>query len=157
MAYTISEAAARMGISPSALRYYDKEGLLPDIRRRNGVRVFEEKDFSWLTLLNCLKGTGMPLRRIRQYVELAKEGDATLQARYKLIRQQRQSVQEQIEQLQFFMTELDFKDWYYRKAIALGSEQAVPIDEYDGPLPQPLMSDGQRSEVTRPETEGRSE
>lgn len=98
MSYTISEVAEKMGITPSTLRYYDKEGLLPGIKRKNGIRIFEDEDFSWLRVLNCLKNTGMPIRKIRRYVELAKQGDATLKERYELIKEQRASVQDQMDQ-----------------------------------------------------------
>lgn len=33
MFYTIGEAAEKVGVAPSALRYYDKEGLLPFVER----------------------------------------------------------------------------------------------------------------------------
>ena len=39
MSYTISEAAQKTGLPPSTIRYYDKEGLLPNIKRKNGIRV----------------------------------------------------------------------------------------------------------------------
>ena len=95
MPYTISEAAALVGLPPSTLRYYDKEGLIPNITRKNGIRVFEDVDIRFLGLLNCLKNTGMPIKRIKEYVELTKEGDTTLAERYELIREQRQFVQDQ--------------------------------------------------------------
>ncbi len=129
MSYSISEVAAMMGVTPSTLRYYDKEGLLPNVKRVNGIRVFEEEDFGWLRVLNCLKNTGMPIRKIKEYVELAKEGDKTLEARYELIKEQRQYVQDQIDQLQYYMQELDYKDWYYRTAIEAGTEDAVRTDD----------------------------
>ncbi|MBQ5431367.1 MAG: MerR family transcriptional regulator [Lachnospiraceae bacterium] len=44
---------------------YDKEGLLPEVKRVNGIRVFEDKDFAWLRVLNCLKNTGMPIKKIK--------------------------------------------------------------------------------------------
>ena len=116
MNFSISEIAERMGISPSAIRYYDKEGLLPDIKRVNGIRIFDEQDFGWLRILSCLKNTGMPIRRIKEYVELCKKGDASLNARYELIKAQRQFVQDQIDQLDYYMQELDYKDWFYNKA-----------------------------------------
>ena len=66
MSYLISEVAEMMGLSPSTLRYYDKEGLLPNVKRVNGIRVFEDEDFEWLKLLNCLKNTGMPIKKIKE-------------------------------------------------------------------------------------------
>ncbi|MGN0254510.1 MAG: MerR family transcriptional regulator [Chordicoccus sp.] len=131
--YSISEVARMMNVAPSTLRYYDKEGLLPDVSRVNGIRVFTDKDFPWLRLLNCLKNTGMPIRKIREYAQLCKLGDASLQERYALIREQKQFVQDQIDQLQYYMKELDYKDWYYRAAIEAGTESAVyQPDEISG-------------------------
>lgn len=51
MSYTISQAAQMTGISPSAIRYYDKEGLLPQVERKNGIRLFSNMDIRWLHLL----------------------------------------------------------------------------------------------------------
>lgn len=125
MAYTISQVAQMMGVTPSTLRYYDKEGLLPNVKRVNGIRVFEDADFPWLRILNCLKGTGMPIRQIKKYVDLCAAGDATLEQRYAIIKEQRQHVLDQIEQLNFYLKELDYKDWYYQEAIKAGTEKAV--------------------------------
>lgn len=123
--YSISEVAEMMNVAPSTLRYYEKEGLLSDVKRVNGVRVFEDKDFAWLRVLNCLKNTGMPIRRIKEYKDLCALGDDSLEQRYELIKEQRQYVQDQIDQLQYYMQELDYKDWYYRTAIEAGTEKAV--------------------------------
>ena len=131
MSYTISEAAEKTGLPPSTIRYYDKEGLLPNIKRKNGIRVFEDMDLRLMGLLTCLKNTGMPIKRIRDYVELTSKGDDTLRERYEIIRAQRQFVLDQIEQLQDYLEELDFKDWYYNKALAAGSESAINLDDYE--------------------------
>ena len=131
MSYTISEAAEKIGIPPSTIRYYDKEGLLPNIRRKNGIRIFEDMDLRLMGLLTCLKNTGMPIKRIRDYVELIQQGDASLQERYNIIKAQRQFVLAQIELLQYYLEELDFKDWYYNKALAAGKESAISFDDYE--------------------------
>ena len=131
MSYTISEAAEKTGLPPSTIRFYDKEGLLPNIKRKNGIRVFEDMDLRLMGLLTCLKNTGMPIKRIRDYVELTSKGDETLQERYEIIKAQRQFVLDQIEQLQYYLEELDFKDWYYNKALAAGSESAINLDDYE--------------------------
>ena len=55
MSYTIKDIAKMMNVSTYTLRYYDKEGLFPNVKRVNGIRIFEEKDFEWLRVLNCLK------------------------------------------------------------------------------------------------------
>ncbi|MEI3272239.1 MAG: MerR family transcriptional regulator [Gemmiger formicilis] len=56
MAYTVGEMARRLGVPASTIRYYDKEGLLPFVGRSSGgIRVFTEKDFEWLRIIECLK------------------------------------------------------------------------------------------------------
>ena len=48
MLYTVSEMAKRLGVAPSTLRYYDKEGLLPFVERSpGGIRMFQESDYGW--------------------------------------------------------------------------------------------------------------
>ncbi len=131
MAYTIAQAAEMTGLSPSAIRYYDKEGLLPQVERKNGIRIFHDMDIRWLHLLPCLKNTGMPIKRIREYAEMAQRGDETLKERQALIEEQRRFVQDQIDQLMFYMQELDFKEWYYKKALALGSESKLDLNDYE--------------------------
>lgn len=122
MAYTIGEMARRLGIAPSALRYYDKEGLLPFIERSgSGVRLFQEKDVEWLQVIGCLKAAGMSIRGIRSFIDLAMQGDETIQERLELFRSQREAVQRQMEALQATLETLDFKCWYYETAQAAGS------------------------------------
>ena len=122
MSYSIKEVADMMGVTTSTLRYYDQEGLLPDVKRKNGIRVFEEKDFPWLRVLNCLKNTNMPIRKIKEYVDLAKLGDKSLEARYTLIKEQKQNILDQIEQYKYYLKEIEFKEWYYETAIEEGTE-----------------------------------
>ena len=64
--YTIGQAAARTGRTVSALRYYDKEGLLPFVERSaGGQRLFKEEDFAYISMIDCLKNTGVPIRDIK--------------------------------------------------------------------------------------------
>lgn len=62
MGYTISEMAKILGISPSALRYYDKEGLLPYVERtKGGSRIFTDRDYEALMVIDCLKKSGLSI------------------------------------------------------------------------------------------------
>lgn len=125
MSYSIKEVAELMNVSTATLRYYDDEGLLPNIKRVNGRRVFEEEDFKWLKLLSCMKEINMPIKKIREYVQLTQQGDSTLQARFEMILQQKQIILSQVEELNKCLKVFEFKEEYYQKAIAAGSEKAV--------------------------------
>lgn len=123
MSYSIGEVAEMMGVTTSTLRYYDQEGLLPEVNRVNGIRVFEDKDFAWLRMLNCLKNTNMPIKKIKEYAELVKLGDSSLEARFDIIKNQKQNILEQIEQFKYYLKEIEFKEWYYETAIKEGTEK----------------------------------
>ena len=125
MSYSIKQVAEMMGVTTSTLRYYDQEGLLPDVKRKNGIRIFEDKDFKWLRVLNCMKNMNMPIKKIKEYVELAQKGDSTLEERYELIKEQKQNVINQIDELRQCLKEFEFKEWYYETAIKAGTEKAV--------------------------------
>ncbi len=133
MLYTVGEIAKRLGIAPSALRYYAQEGLLPFVERSSGgARMFKDSDFEWLQIIECLKKTGMQLKDIRVFVEMATKGDETIEQRLALICQQREKVKEQIESLQETLHTLDFKCWYYETAQAAGTTEVprnMTVDE----------------------------
>lgn len=124
MEYSIGEAAEKTGITASTLRYYEKEGLLPSIKRdKNGIRSFTENDLQSLRIIECLKATGMPIKDIRKFIDLCAEGDNSLQERYALFLDRKAAVQKQIEELQKVEKVIDFKCWYYQTAIAAGTEK----------------------------------
>ncbi|MGB3315904.1 MAG: MerR family transcriptional regulator [Albidovulum sp.] len=78
----ISEAAEACGLSSDTIRYYEKSGMLPEIRRGpDGHRDFSVRDVDWLTLLYWLRETGMPLRQMKRFTALAKSGGGTVAKR----------------------------------------------------------------------------
>lgn len=136
MIYTVGEMAKKIGVAPSTLRYYDKEGLLPFVERSSGgIRVFKEADYEWLKVIECLKKTGMPLKDIKTFIEMAMQGDETIDERLELIRKQRDEVGRQIAELQETMDTLNFKCWYYETAKSAGTT-AVPREMKLEELPE---------------------
>jgi len=133
MVFTVGEMAKLLGVPTSTLRYYDKEGLLPFVERSpGGLRLFQDKDYEWLQIINCLKKTGMSLRDIRVYIDMAVQGDSTIDGRLKLIVKQREAVRAQMEDLQKMLDTLDFKCWYYETAKKAGTTSVprnMPLEE----------------------------
>lgn len=126
MFYTVGEMAKKLGVAPSTLRYYDKEGLLPFVERSSGgIRVFKEADYEWLKVIDCLKKTGMQLKDIKSFIEMAMQGDDTIEQRLELITNQQTAVKKQMEELQETLDALNFKRWYYETAKNAGTT-AVP-------------------------------
>lgn len=136
MYYTVGEMAKRLGVAPSTLRYYDQEGVLPFVERsEGGIRVFKESDYEWLQVIGCLKKTGMQLRDIKTFIEMAMQGDQTIEPRLALITKQKESVKAQIAELEETLRTLEFKEWYYNTAKEKGTT-SVPRNMTLDELPE---------------------
>ena len=126
MYYTVGETARRLGVAASTLRYYDKEGLLPFMERReSGYRIFTEKDIATLRIIDCLKKTGMPIKEIRQFSEWLEQGDDSLQQRYEMFLERKRIVEAQLSELQEILDTINYKCWYYEQAIIDGNEDRL--------------------------------
>jgi DNA-binding transcriptional MerR regulator len=113
---TVSEAADRVGLTPHTLRWYEQEGLVAPVGRDSaGRRRYTDADIDWLTLLTRLRRTGMPVRDMRRYAELARQGDDTLLDRVALFEQHRARVLAQIDELQEDLAVLNYKIDAYRQ------------------------------------------
>jgi DNA-binding transcriptional MerR regulator len=115
---TIAEAAERSGVSPHALRYYERAGLLDPRRAGNGHRRYGERDLEWLRFLTKLRATGMPIREIRRYAELYRHGDGTHGDRLGLLEAHRDRVREQLAETERSLELIDRKINYYRERLA---------------------------------------
>ena len=59
---TIGQIAELFNLPISTLRYYDKEGLFPNLQRKAGIRHFGEPEIEALRVIECLKNPGWKLR-----------------------------------------------------------------------------------------------
>lgn len=137
MLYTVGEMAKVLGIPASTLRYYDKEGLLPFVERSSGgIRMFTEKDYEWLKVIECLKESGLSIKDIKSFIVMAKRGDeSSLTERLTLFQSRRNAVKKQLKKMQETLELLEFKCWYYEQAIQDGTEERVrslSLDEIPG-------------------------
>ena len=75
--YSIGQVAEMFGLPISTLRYYDKQGLFPNMERVSGIRKFSEAEIEALRVIECLKKAGMEIKDIRQFMDWCVEGPAT--------------------------------------------------------------------------------
>lgn len=133
--YTIKDAAEKMNVPTSTIRYYDKSGLLPFMERsESGYRLFSEKDIATLRIIDCLKKTGMPIKEIKQFSDWLQEGDTSLQQRYDMFLERKKVVETQMAELQATLDMINYKCWYYETAIAAGTEAIHNKDVKAGQL-----------------------
>lgn len=123
MEYTIKEASKIMHLPATTIRYYDKEGLLPYVKRLDsGYRIFSDRDLDMLRIIECLKKTGMSIKEIKQFTDWVQKGDDTLQERYHMFLERRRVVQTQMEELKKTLDLIEYKCHYYETALAAGTE-----------------------------------
>lgn len=135
MNYSIGEMARIIGVAPSTLRYYDREGLLPFVERTDGgIRVFQDKDIAALRLIQCLKKTGLSIRGIREFIALPDDGEETIERRLAILTQQKEALSAQMKELSEMAEVVDYKLWYYRTAKSAGTT-AVPRELPAASLP----------------------
>ena len=152
MLYTVGEMAKVMGVPASTLRYYDNEGILPCVERSNGgIRMFTDKDYEWLKVVECLKKSGLSIKDIKAFTEMIDRGDDSLQERLTLFRTRRDSVKKQIADLQETLDYLEFKCWYYEEAMKDGTESKVRSLTVDA-IPDQYKSTKQKMSI--PDSEG---
>lgn len=126
MLYTVGEMAKILGVPASTLRYYDKEGLLPFVERSSGgIRMFTEKDYEWLKVIECLKKSGLSIKEMKSFIDMVGRGDDSLRSRFELFRSRRDAVRKQIENLKETLGLLEFKCWYYEQSMQEGTEERV--------------------------------
>ncbi|MFI5832934.1 MerR family transcriptional regulator [Micromonospora sp. NPDC051300] len=114
---SVGEAAERVGLTTYTLRWYEQEGLVAPVGRDSaGRRRYTEADVNWLFLLTRLRRTGMPVRDMRRYAELARQGDRTLGARRALFEAHRVRVLARMADLTEDLKVLDHKIDAYRRA-----------------------------------------
>src|SRR2546421_12205562 len=118
---TVGEAAAKVGLSVHTLRWYEQEGLVSPVGRdAAGRRRYRSEDLDWLQLLTCLRGTGMPVREMRRYAELARRGPATVAERLRLFEEHRERVLERIKELHRDLDAINWKIEFYRRTEDCG-------------------------------------
>src|SRR5207244_8415156 len=112
---TVGEAAAEVGLSVHTLRWYEQQGLVSPVGRdAAGRRRYQAGDLDWLQLLTCLRGTGMPVREMRRYAELARTGPTTIAQRLRLFEEHRERVLERIAELHRDLDAINVKIGIYR-------------------------------------------
>lgn len=121
---TIAEAATRAGVSVHTLRYYERAGLLTPIERNvSGHRRFTPDDVEWIVVCTRLRATGMPIRRIRAYAELVREGAGNEADRLALLEGHREEVRERLAEVSRNLELIDYKISFYRERVERGGDR----------------------------------
>lgn len=135
--YTVKLVSEMMGISTHTLRFYDKEGLFPNIERNeNRVRLFSDEDLQWVYMVQCLRLTGMPLADIKHYIDLCKQGDSSVPERFEIIAAQKIKAAQEAAAMQERVQVLEKKMQYYKDLLSGAQPEDCwnPIYQKGAPL-----------------------
>ena len=123
--YTIGQVADMFGLPVSTLRYYDKQGLFPELERTSGIRRFGDTELEALRVIECLKKAGMEIKDIRLFMEWCSEGPSTYPKRKAMFEERKAHMESEIANMNRALDMLKFKCWYYEQAIQDGNEDRV--------------------------------
>lgn len=119
---TIKEVGEKFGVSEDTLRYYERVGMIPPVgRTAGGIRDYDDTAMRWVELAVCMRGAGLPVEAIVEYVRLYEQGDATISARLDLLRRQRENLLAQMKQMEATLGRLNYKISRYEVAEETGS------------------------------------
>jgi DNA-binding transcriptional MerR regulator len=98
--YTVKEIAKLLDMTEHTVRYYTDMGLVPTLKRdKNGNRLFDEQSKNWLIGIKNLRGSGMSIQAVKDYVNLCLQGESTLEIRYEIILEQKKQLEKQLREM----------------------------------------------------------
>lgn len=116
---TIAEVCKKYDLTADTVRYYERIGLLPKIpRNENGIRNFDEKSCRWIEFIKCMRNAGMEIEILLEYVEMFRKGKSTVEARKKLLEEQREKLREKQKNINDTIERLDYKLELYDEIIS---------------------------------------
>jgi len=132
--YTVTQVAKMMNISEHTLRFYDSEGLFPDLHRDTRKRrYFQRNDLYWLSTIQFLKETGLPIDKIRVFVDMMKNEEASIEERSAFIRKQRERLVENLKKATHQLQIVELKMQYF-EAFIRGETDFTPFPDVERAL-----------------------
>ena len=126
----IAEVSEKFGLSVDTLRYYERIGLIPPVHRNNGgIRDYDELDLRRVDFIKCMRGAGLPVEVLIEYMELVQQGDKTIEARKEILVEQRNLVAARLEEMQKTLERLNYKIDVYEKALLKKEKEIVQVEE----------------------------
>ncbi len=126
----IAEVSKKFDLSADTLRYYERIGLIPGVnRKQSGIRDYTDEDCRWIEFIKCMRGAGLPIEVLIEYVALFQQGDATIEARKKLLNEQRNQLITKIADMQKTLDRLNYKIERYEHAVVPAENELKRTDD----------------------------
>lgn len=129
--FTIGELAARTGMTPDALRYYERVGVIaPAGRTDGGFRIYNAETVSRLRFIKQAQMHGLTLAEIRELVQVdTRPGVGRCRRVQRLLQRKLTELDERLQQLQEFRRALDDYVAQCNRTLAESPEAECPVVE----------------------------
>jgi DNA-binding transcriptional MerR regulator len=99
---TIQQVSRRTGLAESALRYYERIGLIDPVPRdeSSGHRRYPPDQVAAIESLSCLRGTGMSVEDMRAYIANMERGQPGAADQHALFARHAERLRREIARLQ---------------------------------------------------------
>lgn len=129
---TIAEVSNKYNIPTDTLRYWEKIGLIPTVNRsKGGIRRYNETDIKWVEFIKCMRGAGINIETLLEYVNLCQQDDETANKRKQLLIEARESIANQMAEMQKSLDLMDYKIKFY-DTVMLAAEKELGQKEKKG-------------------------
>jgi len=126
----IAEVSEQYGLSVDTLRYYERVGLIPPVNRsESGIRDYNELDLRRVDFIKCMRGAGLPVEVLIEYMGLVQKGDQTTEARKEILIEQRDLLKAKMEEMQKTLNLLNHKIEVYDSALLKKEKAMNQIEE----------------------------
>ena len=106
----IAEVSKKLNVSQDTIRYYVRIGLIPHVPRNSGgIREFRDEDLNWIEFIRCMRGSGLSIESLVEYVSLFQQGDETIEGRKEILLEEREKLSKKISEMQSTLERLDYK------------------------------------------------
>ncbi len=115
---TIKEVSEKYNISQDTLRYYEKEGIILPVTRKNGIRNYGEKELGNIEFIICMRNAGLSVEVLKEYLKLFEQGKDTEKERRQLLINEREKLKKKISDMNAALERLNYKiDVYYNEIV----------------------------------------
>lgn len=126
----IAEVSRKFDLSQDTLRYYERIGLIPRVNRnKSGIRDYTEEDCRWVDFIKCMRGVGLPVETLIEYVGLFQQGDKTMEARKELLIEQRKQILTRMEDMKNVLERLEYKISSYEQTIGAKEKTLIRLQD----------------------------
>ena len=107
---TIAEVSKKYDLTPDTLRYYEGIGLLSSVpRNTSGIRNYDEASCKRIEFVKCMRSAGVEIEILIEYMQLLAKGKSTVEARKKLLEEQREKLLKKQKSINETLERLDHK------------------------------------------------